>query len=38
MELARLHDIAELCGKAEVALLAAVIATQAIALSARRPV
>jgi uncharacterized membrane protein len=32
-ELARLHDIAELCGKAEVVLLAAVIVTQVIALS-----
>jgi hypothetical protein len=38
MELARLHDVAELCGKVEVALLAAVIVTQVIALSARRPV
>jgi hypothetical protein len=33
LELARLHDIAEMCGKAEVALLAAVIVAQAIALS-----
>jgi hypothetical protein len=35
-ELARLHDIAELCGKVEVALLAAVIVMQAVALSSTR--
>jgi hypothetical protein len=33
LELARLHDLAELCGKTEVALLAAIVVTQVIALS-----
>jgi uncharacterized membrane protein len=33
LELARLHDVAELCGKVEVALLAVAIAAQALALS-----
>jgi putative copper export protein len=34
MELARLHDLAELCGKSEVVLLAVVVVAQVIALSA----
>jgi hypothetical protein len=37
MELARLHDVAELCGKVQVVLLATVIVTQALALSAPHP-
>jgi hypothetical protein len=32
MELARLHDVAELCGKVEVALLAVVIAATAVSI------
>jgi hypothetical protein len=36
MELARLHDVAELCGKSEVALLVAVVVAQVIALSDRK--
>ena len=34
MELARLHDLAELCGKTEVVLLAVVVALHALSLSA----
>jgi hypothetical protein len=37
LELARLHDVAELCAKVQVVLLAAVIVTQALAPSAQRP-
>jgi putative copper export protein len=36
MELARLHDVAEWCGKAEVVLLGAVIVLEVVALSAPR--
>jgi hypothetical protein len=36
IELARLHDLAELSGKSEVVLLAAIVVMQVIALSARR--
>ncbi len=37
MELARLHDLAEGCGKIEVVLLVAVVVLQVVALSARPP-
>jgi hypothetical protein len=36
MELARLHDVAEWCGKAQVVLLAAVVVLEVVALSAPR--